>query len=216
MQESDHGQWQEMTPYHHNHHHWTARVKADLPPGEYQSQVRIHNHQNSWWDSFLDVQLPNKAAKKRILWEKNLQSPIQAGIASLKNGDSGTILISATTDGHISGMDASNGRQIWSFKAEGPVLGTPQSSKEVVYIGSGDRKVYALDGKTGELIWNATCPQPVLGSVLLTEDQVLVPSGNHMLALERNSGKLIWDLTVGGLTAGQPAADHEAVYFGSR
>ena len=36
-----------------------------------------------------------------------------------------------------------------------------------------------------------------------------------MLALERNSGKLIWNLTVGGLTSGQPAVDHETVYFGS-
>ena len=212
---SDQGQWQEMTPYHHNHHHWAARVKADYPPGEYQLQVRIHNHQNSWWDSFLYVQLPNKAAKKRILWEKSLKSPVQAGLASLKNGDWGTILISATTDGNISGLDASNGRQIWSFKAEGPVLGTPQMSEEVVYIGSGDRQVYAVDGKTGELLWKVHCPQPILESVLLTEDLVLVPSGNHMLALERDSGKLIWNLTVGGLTSGQPAVDHETVYFGS-
>ena len=212
---SDQGQWQEMTPYHHNHHHWTAQVEAELPPGEYQLQVRIHNHQNSWWDSFLYVQLPNKAAKKRILWEKNLKSPVQAGLASLKNGDWGTNLISATTDGQISGLDAKSGRLIWTFKAEGPVLGTPQISEEVVYIGSGDRKVYALDGKTGELIWNVDCPQPILGAVLLTEELVLVPSGNHMLALERDSGKLVWDVTVGGMTAGQPAADHEAVYFGS-
>ena len=147
--------------------------------------------------------------------EKNLKSPIQAGLASLKNGDWGTILISATTDGNISGMDASNGREIWSFKAEGPVLGTPQIIEDMVYIGSGDRKVYALYGKTGELIWNVHCPQPILGAVLLTENLVLVPSGNQMLALERDSGTLIWDVTVGGMTAGQPAADHEAVYFGS-
>ena len=212
---SNQGQWQEMIPYHHNHHHWTAQVEADLPPGEYQLQVRIHNHQNSWWDSFLYVQLPNKAAKKRILWEKNLKSPVQAGLASLKNGDSGAILITATTDGIISGLDTSNGKQIWSFKAEGPVLGTPQTSEEVVYIGSGDRQVYALDGKTGELIWNVHCPQPILGAVLLTEKLVLVPSGNHVLALERGSGKLIWNLTVGSLTLGQPAVDHETVYFGS-
>ena len=118
----------------------------------------------------------------------------------MKNGEWGTILITATTDGNISGLDASNGRQIWSFKAEGPVLGTPQIIEDVVYIGSGDRQVYALDGKTGELLWKVNCPQPVLGSVLLTEDLVLVPSGNHMLALERDSGKLIWNLTVGGLT----------------
>ena len=120
---SDQGQWQKMTPYHHNHHHWTAQVEAELPPGEYQLQVRIHNHQNNWWDSFLYVQLPNKAAKKRILWEKNLKSPVQAGLASLKNGDWGTNLISATTDGQISGLDASNGRLIWTFKAEGTGFG---------------------------------------------------------------------------------------------
>ena len=80
-------------------------------------------------------------------------------------------------------------------------MGTPQISEEVVYIGSGDRKVYALDGKTGELIWNVDCPQPILGAVLLTEELVLVPSGNHMLALERDSGKLVWDITVGGMIA---------------
>ena len=32
---------------------------------------------------------------------------------------------------------------------------------------------------------------------------------------ERDSGKLIWNLTGGGLTSGQPAVDHETVYFGS-
>ena len=59
--------------------------------------------------------------------------------------------------------------------------------------------------KTGELIWNVDCPQPILRAVLLTEELVLVPSGNHMLALERDSGRLVWDVTVGGMIAGQPA-----------
>ena len=35
-----------------------------------------------------------------------------------------------------------------------------------------------------------------------------------MSALERDSGRLVWDVTVGGMIAGQPAADHEVVYFG--
>ncbi|WP_428912008.1 PQQ-binding-like beta-propeller repeat protein [Niallia sp. Krafla_26] len=210
---TDQGNWQEMTPDHH--HKWTAQVNTDLPPGEYQLQVRVHNHQKSWWDSFLYVQLPNKAAQKRILWEKNVQSPVQAGLAVLSVSDSQNILISANSDGLINGIDAKNGRQIWSFQTNGPVLGTPQINEDVVYIGSSDRKIYALNGKNGQLLWNVKCPQPVLGSVLLTEDQVLVPSGNQMLALERNSGKIQWQVKVGGFTAGQPAVDNEAVYFGA-
>src|ERR1051326_2516922 len=41
----------------------------------------------------------------------------------------------------------------WTFKTEGPIIGSPAIANGVVYIGSVDGNVYAVDEETGKEKW---------------------------------------------------------------
>jgi hypothetical protein len=41
----------------------------------------------------------------------------------------------------------------WTFKTDGPIIGSPAIANGVVYIGSTDGNVYAVDQETGKQKW---------------------------------------------------------------
>src|SRR4026208_996825 len=41
----------------------------------------------------------------------------------------------------------------WTFKTDGPIIGSPAVANGVVYIGSTDGNLYALDQETGKQKW---------------------------------------------------------------
>ena len=41
----------------------------------------------------------------------------------------------------------------WTFKTDGPIIGSPAIANGVVYIGSTDGNLYALDQETGKQKW---------------------------------------------------------------
>src|SRR6185312_13411925 len=41
----------------------------------------------------------------------------------------------------------------WTFKTEGPIIGSPAIAEGVVYIGSTDGNLYAVDQETGKQKW---------------------------------------------------------------
>jgi outer membrane protein assembly factor BamB len=41
----------------------------------------------------------------------------------------------------------------WKFQTEGPVRSSPTVTGGVVFVGSGDHRLYALDEETGSEIW---------------------------------------------------------------
>jgi outer membrane protein assembly factor BamB len=65
-----------------------------------------------------------------------------AGIALAR----GTVF-AGSTDGKVYALRASNGRQLWSFAAAGPVESQIAVAGGVAYFGSNDGKVYALKGQ---------------------------------------------------------------------
>jgi outer membrane protein assembly factor BamB len=45
---------------------------------------------------------------------------------------------------------------MWSYTTGGAVTSSPAVANGVVYIGSGDNKLYALNASTGALLWSYT------------------------------------------------------------
>ena len=52
----------------------------------------------------------------------------------------------------------------WTFKTEGPVIGSPAVAGGVVYIGSSDGHLYAIDQATGQQKWKDDTGEPVVSS----------------------------------------------------
>lgn len=42
---------------------------------------------------------------------------------------------------------------IWTFKTGGSIHSSPVIQDGIIYIGSGDKKLYALDKSTGKKLW---------------------------------------------------------------
>src|SRR5689334_165580 len=63
------------------------------------------------------------------------------------HGDAARTGVSAT-----SGPLRASGTK-WTFKTEGPIIGSPAISNGVVYIGSVDGNLYAVDQETGKQKW---------------------------------------------------------------
>ncbi len=121
------------------------------------------------------------------VWQKVFPAAVKAGPVI-----AGDKLIVARTDGVVTVLDRSTGRELWSFTTGGEILGTPAWSGEVVVFGSGDGKVYALDNP-GKALWKFDAGLPVYGAPLIDGETLYIgDNGGRMHALDLRSGKPRW------------------------
>ena len=90
---------------------------------------------------------------------------------------------------------------------------TPLAADGVVYV-TGPNQVFAIDALTGNAIWHYSRPASIgmvgdakLGTnrgVAILRDKVFFVTDNaHLLALDRATGKLLWEITMAPDSAGQ-------------
>ena len=113
----------------------------------------------------------------------------------------------------------------FSFSTEGPIRSTPAIKGNMLYLGSGDGKMYAIDKLTGKEFWHFITDGPVFSSPEIVQTMVLFTSRDHFLyALESQTGKLIWKYKFGNDLTTQnfwdfylssPKSDGRNVYIGS-
>jgi len=120
--------------------------------------------------------------------------------------------------GFVMGVRLSDGEELWRYPLNDPES-SPAVDNGVSYIGSGvnGSAVVALrtesDAQLEEegldrLIWKTPTPHPATGAITLTENLVLIGCGNSnyifiaenpegfVLALDRKTGKLLWQVPV--------------------
>jgi outer membrane protein assembly factor BamB len=86
----------------------------------------------------------------------------------------------------------------WRFPTGGDVISSPAVAGGVVYIGSGDGKVYAIDELTGVQRWAFDAASPVHSSPAVAGETVyVVTRKGTLLALDVKSGKPRWNVTTG-------------------
>ncbi len=111
-------------------------------------------------------------------------------------------------------LDAKTGKEIWHYsypcpldpKAfEGGPLSTPAVDGNRVYTLSKFGHCFCLDAKTGRVIWQKKFEPPVAteadyhvwwgfaGSIVVAGDRLILPVGTAGVALNKLTGKVIWD-----------------------
>src|SRR5208283_5840006 len=86
----------------------------------------------------------------------------------------------------------------------------------IVYVGSGDNKVYALDASNGKVIWNYTTGGEVASSPAVADGIVYVGSyDGKVYALNAMTGAFIWSYATGEMVVSSPAIANNIVYVGS-
>jgi len=105
-------------------------------------------------------------------------------------------------DAAHSGRYAGGGERIvglqWRFPTQGDVMASPLIARGMVYVGSGDGKMYALEERSGDLRWAMSLGAPVQSSAALVNDLVVVGSRDGRLhALDALNGEQRWQLATG-------------------
>src|SRR6202021_3784906 len=95
----------------------------------------------------------------------------------------------------------------WIFPVQAFGLETPPLAADGVLYVTGPNQVYALNALTGAPLWHYSRPpsEDMLGDsklgtnrgVAILRDKVFFVTDNgHLLALERTSGKLLWETPI--------------------
>ncbi len=135
----------------------------------------------------------------------------------------GDLVLVPSTDGRLYARRISDGAAEWSFPPasseplDEAIWSAPLVAGERVYLAAMDHRVYALELATGRELWASA---PDLGGALadtpvLADSRLLVGSfASQLVALDPDSGRVIWEYDAQDWVWGAPAVDTEAAYFG--
>jgi outer membrane protein assembly factor BamB len=108
---------------------------------------------------------------------------------------------------------------VWQASTGGAISSTPALANGVVYVGSGDARLYAFTASTGALVWSGTTGGAVSSSPAVANGVVYVGSADTKVYAFAASCSLscapLWTGTTGGAVSSSPAVSNGAVYVGS-
>ena len=108
--------------------------------------------------------------------------------------------------------------EAWTFTTGGLVTASPAVVGGVLYVPSGDGRVYALNARTGAFIWQSAAIEAGYPSPAVVLGRVFVATGVdfcRLYALSAATGAVLWSTPVlgGGMTS--PAVSRGRVYVGA-
>ena len=101
-------------------------------------------------------------------------------------------------------LDARTGAEIWSYHFPGEAMPTAAYEDGFLYIGTGDGHVYKLDSVSGKPAWVSDIVSFVSMSSPVLNDRYLFVGGtnpNYFYALDKQTGRIIWKMTLPNLVA---------------
>ncbi|MEO2047282.1 MAG: PQQ-binding-like beta-propeller repeat protein [Pirellulales bacterium] len=143
------------------------------------------------------------------IWQFTPPAPVRPTAPTAAGG----LIFTGGDDGIVRAIDATTGKQTWTFLTAGPILQPPTIREGRAYVGSGDGFVYALEAQTGRLLWRfhlaphdrrimaygkLSSTWPVNSGVLVEDGVAYAAAGivdyddTYLCALDAHSGKLIW------------------------
>jgi len=134
----------------------------------------------------------------------------------------GRIFVGSSDQG-LYALRADDGQKLWRFETLGFVQCAPlyDAVEDVLYFGSNDGALYKVNAKNGQLLWRFMTNAEVARRPVLDGGLLYVTNANDtVLAIEPNSGKLVWHQhrtpAAGMEVAGHsgPAVFHGKVYAG--
>ncbi|HUZ45726.1 MAG TPA: PQQ-binding-like beta-propeller repeat protein [Terriglobia bacterium] len=101
-------------------------------------------------------------------------------------------------------LNARTGRQIWAYHFPGEAMPTAAYNDGFLYIGTGDGHVYKLNAATGKPAWISDIVSFVSMSSPVLNSKYVFVGGTHpnfLYALDKETGKVAWKVTLPKLVA---------------
>jgi len=159
------------------------------------------------------VAIDQQTGKRK--WSRKLSMPLSSGV-----GGSDNRLYVSTSNGQIFALNAADGEVLWQAQASSEVLAPVSAGFGAVIVRSADGRLLSLDPATGEERWSQTYTPPALtingySQPLLLDSGVLVGlDDGRLLALNTDSGNLLWESVV-GVASGRSEVERLADIDGS-
>lgn len=120
-------------------------------------------------------------------------------------------------DGTFSMLHAKDGLPVWSFKADGPIIGGSAHAKnDTIVFGSLGKHVYMLNEKDGTLIHSLEFENGVATTPLSVGNNIIVSGlDKYVYCIAVDTAKIIWTFETKGRIFADPVLINDRVYVGS-
>lgn len=188
---------------------WTFETGGDISAGANFSEDRI------LFGGYGDETLYCLSREGKVIWKFKTQGPVNG--SPVVAGDRTFV---AGCDGALHVVETSKGKETAAIELGGPAGATAAVRGEALYVGTiSNNTVLAIDLKQNKVAWTfeaAKNPQPFYASAAVTDKLVIVGCRNrNVYALDRQTGKEVWQFATGGKVDSSPVVVGERVYVGS-
>jgi len=129
-------------------------------------------------------------------WRITTGKKLTGGVGAADN-----LVVVGTPKGEVLAYDF-NGKALWQARATSEILSAPQIAEGLVFVRSGDGRVFAFSASDGKRKWLYQRATPTLtirsyGGVLVDKNAVFAGfSGGKLVALEVQTGSVGWEASV--------------------
>ncbi len=133
--------------------------------------------------------------------------------AACVDGERGQVIV-GDSYGRVQALDRA-GRERWSVRLEGAIVGRPLLHGGRLYAGTGDGTVHALDPASGQPLWKPFHTRAAVAtSPVAWGDLVFVGSNDgYLYALEAVSGRLFWQYYSGSAVCLPPGLSVDGTLY---
>jgi len=134
-----------------------------------------------------------KELSVKTLWKTDIGSGLNEQRLKLEPRiDRGRVYV-ADAEGLLQGLDAKNGKRLWSLETELPLSGGPGSGDGLVVVGTSDGEVVAYSEDSGQLLWQAQVSSEVLSVPAVSSGVIVVHTiDGKLFGLNASDGKQRW------------------------
>jgi outer membrane protein assembly factor BamB/tRNA A-37 threonylcarbamoyl transferase component Bud32 len=119
-------------------------------------------------------------------------------------------------DQNLYALNASSGKLLWKYKADGGIVTKPAIAGDSVCFGSEDYRLHVLSARTGTIQWTYYTKGPVHSSPVIAHGHVFIGSDDGSIhAINMTSGRGVWQMNTGAPIRSTPLLTNDSIYIGN-
>jgi outer membrane protein assembly factor BamB len=120
----------------------------------------------------------------------------------------------ASADGDLMSLDRMTGDIIWRDTASSRCLPGPSGKNDIIYFPLADGEVRGYEMNEGKQVFRIQLNEPVVSKAVIDDKIYISGSQGSLYALDKLTGKVIWQKNYGSAIWTTPVVDGKRLYYG--